>query len=959
MAVPKFDLAPKLEHPLSLWNPLDYLRLLYWIFFFPQALRWYVETHGHKKKDGGQYFFKAIRDDPIQRNLFIQVNLVILITPVVICLFLQELGFKVDWFGVVIGLLLGIVVGVTLGMLYGIAGGMAEEGVALGIAAGVVLGIAPYLSPRIMPSMTLGMALISAVIVILSVAGGVALSVIFGVIFGVVFGITESVTLGVIVGLTTFLTISRLFPDYLLILLQRVWNGLLIIEYGLLWILQWLLHAFLWILQLLLIWPLIVVYEIREKNSDGLRKNLIEKPIKYLVEKPREYLVEKLREYLEKIKGDSIIGRTTWIPLPRLERVLLEALREDPETGIHNINQTLAFSMQFIPVANAINRWVDELDAQSVLSIASASGLSPYDWELLRSASTLLRSEVWSIATDEIRFLPSQIRGSLKKRFDMPLRWDIPARALCTGYWAFYKKNNYAVEAFKKAHFFQNGENLYQSAKALFEMREVKDMSAIVNWAENSNWMEHLNKEPLRSREAQTLQRFRGIALEAAVASESVSKFSRTAALGRAVGALIELIIDIEYTHPYPEYPIVKEIAVQWRDMLSLASGQAGQIAITRPVANPFVVGNPVSGQVFVGREEIFKRLEGLWGADPKWQSPSIVLFGHRRMGKSSILQNLGRHRFGVHTLVAQFTMQRAPRLENTGQLLGYLALAIHDALQSGNISSPEPDIGDFKDGYLAFNNYLRRIKPLLNDKRVILTIDEFESIEGQISKRRLDPETLEFLRGVIHSEPWLILVLAGLHTLEEMSADYWNPLFASVTPIRVSFLSLEATGQLLANPTEDFPLDFTADTVQRVYEYVRGQPYLAQLIGHTLVRHYNREVFENQRPRSLQFTPQEVDEIITSSEFYEQGSYYFTGVWGQAEKGFPTGQLEILRALASSSTTMSDEDLSRASGLSTEKARTALETLIRHDVISRSEHGCDFTVPLMRRWINEHAPKS
>jgi hypothetical protein len=31
--VPRLDLAPKLSRPLSLWNPFDYLRLLYWVFF--------------------------------------------------------------------------------------------------------------------------------------------------------------------------------------------------------------------------------------------------------------------------------------------------------------------------------------------------------------------------------------------------------------------------------------------------------------------------------------------------------------------------------------------------------------------------------------------------------------------------------------------------------------------------------------------------------------------------------------------------------------------------------------------------------------------------------------------------------------------------------------------------------------------------------------------------------------
>ena len=38
--------APRRKRPLSLWNPFDYLVLLYWVFYFPQALRWYVETFG-------------------------------------------------------------------------------------------------------------------------------------------------------------------------------------------------------------------------------------------------------------------------------------------------------------------------------------------------------------------------------------------------------------------------------------------------------------------------------------------------------------------------------------------------------------------------------------------------------------------------------------------------------------------------------------------------------------------------------------------------------------------------------------------------------------------------------------------------------------------------------------------------------------------------------------------------
>ena len=76
--VPRLDLAPKLNRPLRLWWPPDYLRLLYWAFFFPQAIRWYVEKFGRPEyhgQTGGKAVWDALRSDPIQRQLVIQAFL--------------------------------------------------------------------------------------------------------------------------------------------------------------------------------------------------------------------------------------------------------------------------------------------------------------------------------------------------------------------------------------------------------------------------------------------------------------------------------------------------------------------------------------------------------------------------------------------------------------------------------------------------------------------------------------------------------------------------------------------------------------------------------------------------------------------------------------------------------------------------------------------------------------------
>jgi hypothetical protein len=73
---PPFSYAPRRQRPLSLWNPLDYLVLLYWVFYFPQALRWYGETFFELPVDikGWQ------AQDAVQRRLVLQGLLTLVVT---------------------------------------------------------------------------------------------------------------------------------------------------------------------------------------------------------------------------------------------------------------------------------------------------------------------------------------------------------------------------------------------------------------------------------------------------------------------------------------------------------------------------------------------------------------------------------------------------------------------------------------------------------------------------------------------------------------------------------------------------------------------------------------------------------------------------------------------------------------------------------------------------------------
>ncbi|MDJ0703128.1 MAG: hypothetical protein QNJ46_07610 [Leptolyngbyaceae cyanobacterium MO_188.B28] len=194
----------------------------------------------------------------------------------------------------------------------------------------------------------------------------------------------------------------------------------------------------------------------------------------------------------------------------------------------------------------------------------------------------------------------------------------------------------------------------------------------------------------------------------------------------------------------------------------------------------------------------------------------------------------------------------------------------------------------------------------------------------------------------------------AGLHTLDEIAEDYFHPFFASIIPIRVGFLSAGAVRQLLANPNEDFPLDYHPDAYDQIQSLTSGQPYLVQLIGFQLVRRYNTQVFEQGRPRDPVFTVEDVQAVIQNPEFFTKGRYYFSGVWKQASQDTPYQQT-ILQALAPHPEGISLSMLVETTGLAEEPVQAALKTLRRHDVAYETQAGWTIIVELFRRWVLEH----
>ena len=827
--VPRLDLAPKLKRPLSLWNPLDYLRLLYWVFFFPQALRWYVDTFGggyiELKKMDEPKAWELLRENAIQRQLFFQGLMLTVVTPLAFSVILQGLGVHIDWYRVAFGVAVGVAFGVALG-----AAGGVKLGVAFGVTFGVMFGVAAGVAAN----------------VLLCVLAGVAIGAGFGMDYGVAGGVAGGVAI--------------LRPE------------------------SWLIGS-----------PL---------NLRSLQN------------------------------GSWLFPRITPLPLPYLAFRLQNWLQQDWETGLHNTNQLLAYTLQFIPVVHAVNQVLAKTPAEHIIWRVSRLAEAPFDWRL-----------VAAIAVASLRRIANS--SNLK---DLEARLDTDARAAAAGFWHLHEKEPAkATEAFAVVRPLLYGEEMFALAQTLATFHDAKEPASIAALQISVSPSEPL----LRPTTWQAIKSLRRVVEDIQVVQRSLSKSTRSFALNRALGEL-KTILNNTDSLPNAERDLLVNIAQTWQEALLNVAGEVGEISITKPVTNSYVVGDPVEGNLFVGREDVLRQLEELWVMGRQLQS--VVLYGHRRMGKTSILRNAANC-LGSQVNIAYINLLN---MGATSQGVGEVLMAISDAISDAVGCTPPNDADLLNLPYRTFERYLKQVEAHLSGG-LIVALDEFEKIEELIEAEKIPKDFMGYLRGLVQMSSKVAFAFAGLHTLEEMTADYFQPFFASVIPIHVGFLQPGATRQILANPDEEFPLDYTPEALDQIYALTAGQPYLVQLVGFQLVRRYNDFVFEQGRSRNPVFTVEDVEAVINDPEFFKRGRYYFDGVWGQAARG-ASGQQGILKALAPHPEGLSLEELrtqldeivraQRLAPLQEETLQEALKTLTRHDVVQEYEGSWRIIVELFRRWV-------
>jgi CHAT domain-containing protein/tetratricopeptide (TPR) repeat protein len=247
---------------------------------------------------------------------------------------------------------------------------------------------------------------------------------------------------------------------------------------------------------------------------------------------------------------------------------------------------------------------------------------------------------------------------------------------------------------------------------------------------------------------------------------------------------------------------------------------------------DPYVVGVPVAGKLFVGRNDILKRIrDNLASAEGK---NILVLRGQRRTGKTSVLlrlrETLLRDSDGAYLPV--FVDLQALTLSRTeGQFFFHLAHGLRQELQRQGVQVPEPVLDDFeKAPNTAFEfQFLARLTGALGDRRIFLMLDEFEALKWLIDQGRLSEETLDYCRHLMQHTSLLFLI-AGTQKLRELTGHYWSVFFNLGLPLDIGTLKEADTRQLITEPVQSWYLLGRAaqDEIIRV---AGCHPYFTQLV--------------------------------------------------------------------------------------------------------------------------------
>ncbi|MGE5340389.1 MAG: ATP-binding protein [Candidatus Omnitrophota bacterium] len=364
-----------------------------------------------------------------------------------------------------------------------------------------------------------------------------------------------------------------------------------------------------------------------------------------------------------------------------------------------------------------------------------------------------------------------------------------------------------------------------------------------------------------------------------------------------------------------------------------------------KEIKNPYIVGQPLRGDnsLFYGREDAYKFIDQSIMASGTHHT--IVCHGLRRSGKTSLLYRIETQGFSNKRLIPiNVDMQG---IQDEADFYYTLSSAIKEKFDFNLISEAK--------SFSEFKRMFKEIKTQLDERIIVLMIDEFEELQMHVEEKRASKTIFSNIRHLMQHEQSLIFLFCGTHKLEEMSDDYWSIFFNTALYVRINQLKTRDAIRLIKEPVKDL-LIYDDLAIEQILKMTGGQPYLIQLVCRTLVNDLNEKKKKNDALIN------DVDDAVQRI-ILEGDDHLSQHIWQQSNS------LErlVLSAAASEMTRRQldnigtelvyDKVQALMSKYSRRQVMEALDTLVAKDILTENLMLYRFPFNLFRQWIVAHYP--
>ena len=356
---------------------------------------------------------------------------------------------------------------------------------------------------------------------------------------------------------------------------------------------------------------------------------------------------------------------------------------------------------------------------------------------------------------------------------------------------------------------------------------------------------------------------------------------------------------------------------------------------------NPYIVGPVIDKpENFFGRQSLFDFIKD----NLQQNTPLILLYGQRRIGKSSVLKQIPQKisysedqfvfiDFDIQVFVGD--NQKDP----INEILHYLARRIGEEIELE--SSLIPTAEDIENDPTIFHeDFLTKIYNILGEKNLVLLLDEFDVLSEANNEGNV-----EFFRLINNwfskwPERLFIIPVVGRH-LKELPQLLS---FLGGSPYKkISFLSRKSAKMLITRPAEGV-VTYHPNAIEEILSLSAGHPYFTQVICH--------ELFNLARKRQIwTINAEDVKTIIDKAIERGEGglAWFWDGLYPQAQVVFSAAAEAQDREERDDQVSYNPQLLLEDYGISIDSLTQAVKQMVDYGFLNESER---VIIELVRHWL-------